>query len=393
MKKVLIIGGGFAGCAAAHHLSNINNLDITLVESANHLGAGVRTNFYGGHPYTFGPRHFLTPYKEVYKYLNDIIPMRDCKEHEFITYVERDNDFYAYPINMNDVKRMPDSKKILGEMEFSQNKEERIENAQNLEDYWISSVGKTLFDKFIKNYNKKMWQVEDCKEIDTFSWSPKGVTLKDGARAAWDNIISAYPIDINGYNKYFDVSTKDIKVLLSTKIENYNLEEKTVTINSEKLKFDIIVNTISPDEILNYKYGKLRYLGREFHKIVFPTENVFPENVYFLYFANDEKFTRLVEYKKFTKHKSKTTLIGMEIPTIGNGKHYPLPFKKDLKLASKYFDELSSIGNIYSIGRNGTYKYGVDIDDCIRQAMQVKELIEKNTYNYCITHKDYIFTD
>ena len=39
------------------------------------------------------------------------------------------------------------------------------------------------------------------------------------------------------------------------------------------------------------------------------------------------------------------------------------------------------------------YKYGVDIDDFIRQAMQVKELIEKNTYNYCITHKDYIFTD
>jgi len=393
LKKVLIIGGGFAGCAAAHQLSSINNLDITLVETANHLGAGVRTNFYGGHPYTFGPRHFLTPYQEVYKYLNDIIPMRDCKEHEFITYVERDNDFYAYPINMNDVKRMPDSKKILGEMEFSEDNKERIENAQNLEDYWISSVGKTLFDKFIKNYNKKMWQVEDCKDIDTFSWSPKGVTLKDGARAAWDNIISAYPLDINGYNKYFNISTKDIKVLLSTKIENYDLENKTVTMNSEKFKFDIIVNTISPDEILNYKHGKLRYLGREFHKIVFPTENVFPENVYFLYYANDEKFTRLVEYKKFTKHKSKTTLIGMEIPTIGNGKHYPLPFKKDLKLASKYFDDLSSIGNIYSIGRNGTYKYGVDIDDCIRQAMQVKELIEKNTYDYCITHKDYIFND
>ena len=55
--------------------------------------------------------------------------------------------------------------------------------------------------------------------------------------------------------------------------------------------------------------------------------------------------------------------------------HYRL--KKDLRIAKKYFDELSTIGNIYSIGRNGTYKYGVDIDDCIRQAMQVKELIEK----------------
>jgi len=76
IKKVLIIGGGFAGCTTAHELSKLDNLDVTLVEQSSYLGAGVRTFFYGGHPYTFGPRHFLTRNKEVYDYLNKIVPLR-----------------------------------------------------------------------------------------------------------------------------------------------------------------------------------------------------------------------------------------------------------------------------------------------------------------------------
>ena len=84
-KKVLIIGGGIGGCASANILNDIKNLDITIVEKSKELGAGVRTYFYGGrHPYTFGPRHFLTKNKEVYKYFNKIIPMRPVNYHEFM---------------------------------------------------------------------------------------------------------------------------------------------------------------------------------------------------------------------------------------------------------------------------------------------------------------------
>ena len=98
-------------------------------------------------------------------------------------------------------------------------------NAKNLEEYWIGSVGKILFDKFIDNYNKKMWLVDSCKKIDTFNWSPKGVALKDGPRAAWDSAISAYPIASNGYNDYFDFSTKNAKVLISKTIENLDIKK------------------------------------------------------------------------------------------------------------------------------------------------------------------------
>ena len=71
-KKVLIIGGGPAGCSAAHLIHDLDKYDVDLVESTNVLGAGVRTQYFGGHPYTFGPRHFLTQNQKVFDYINNI---------------------------------------------------------------------------------------------------------------------------------------------------------------------------------------------------------------------------------------------------------------------------------------------------------------------------------
>jgi UDP-galactopyranose mutase len=375
LKKALIIGGGAAGCTAAHQLTLMGGWDTLLVEAAPFLGAGVRTSWYGGHPYTFGPRHFLTQNRAVYDYMNAICPLRSCAEHQFLTYVERDNAFYNFPIHEDDIAQMPDAAKIKAEREVAVG----VENAKNIEDYWIGSVGRTLYEKFIDQYNKKMWLVDDNKQIDTFNWSPKGVTIKSGPRAAWDVAMSAYPIAPDGYNRFFDVTVAGTKVLLSTRIERYDIPNRTVWIKGEKLTFDLIVSTISPDELFGRCFGELKFIGRDLHKIVMPTEHVFPEHVYFLYYANDEKFTRLVEYKKFTHHQSPTTLIGMEIPSL-NGKHYPLPFQSEQKLARKYFALMPD--NVYSTGRAGSYRYGLDVDDCIEQAMIMAQQIKDGGRDY-----------
>ena len=106
MKKALIIGGGFAGCAAAHLIElSKKKWDVTLIEINDHLGAGVRTKFYGGHPYTFGPRHFLTHNEKIFDFLNSYLPMRRCDDHQFITYVEEDSNFYNFPIHRQQLYR------------------------------------------------------------------------------------------------------------------------------------------------------------------------------------------------------------------------------------------------------------------------------------------------
>jgi UDP-galactopyranose mutase len=367
MKKVLIIGGGFAGCTTAHQINLLEKkYEVTLIEKGNFRCAGVRTSWYGGHPYTFGPRHFLTPHEKVYEFLNKYLPLRKCPEHEAWTYVERDGEFYNFPIHKDDIERMPDKEKIKNEIKNANG----VENSKNLEEYWINSVGKTLYEKFVLEYNKKMWRISDNKIHDTFNWSAKGVALKEGKRAFWSEWISAYPYNSNGYDDYFEIATKGTNVLLNTSIDNYEIEKKRVFYSGEWHSYDIIVNTISPDILFNKCFGELPYTGLDLQLLVLPMEFCFPKNVYFLYYANKEPFKRLVEYKKFTHHQSNTTLLGIEIPSA-NGKYYPMPIMSEKNKAKKYLDLFPS--NTFSIGRSGSYEYLVDIDDCIFQAMSVCE--------------------
>lgn len=368
MKKCIVVGGGFAGLAMSHQLALLGGWDVTIVEAGHQLGAGVRTHFWGGHPYTFGPRHFLTKNEKVFEYLNSHLPLRLCAEHEFISYVEKDASFYSYPINTSDIPRMPEAIQIQDELKAIRG----AVPARNLEEYWINAVGPTLYAKFIENYTKKMWQISSNSELDTFEWSPKGTTLKSGPRAAWDTAISAYPWASNGYNDYFDLASSSANVQLATQISDFDFENSRVRFNGAWHRYDLLVNTISPDLLFGSYLGPLPYVGRDIHKFVLPVEFAFPQNVYFVYYVNSEPFTRIVEYKKFTLHKADSTLLALEIPS-NNGKHYPLPIRKWQDLADRYLDQLPS--NVFSIGRAGSYRYEVDIDDCIEQAMEVASKI------------------
>ncbi len=387
MKKILIIGGGFAGCSSAEIISKIPNTKITIIEKGKYLGAGVRTFFNGGHPFTFGPRHFLTQNKEAYNYLKKFIKLRDVSYHKFISYIRQDDNFYNYPLNVKDLEKMPDKKKIKKEIASAKG----VEKSKNLEEFWIRSIGKTLFKKTIENYNKKMWQVNSCKTIDTFKWSPKGSALKKGKIAAYHDWISMYPTAKDGYNKYFDkiLKIKNVNVKFNAELNSININKKTATVNNKKIKYDIIINTIAPDTIFNFKYGKLKFIGRDLHTFVLPGKYAFPKDTFFIYFPNNEKFTRLVEYKKFTRHKSKNTLIGMEIPS-SNGRFYPVPFKSEQKKAKKYFNIMPKW--FYSIGRAGTYRYEVDIDDCIMQSLEIGKQIRKNDYKGPIIGKQFVIS-
>ncbi len=369
MKNVLVIGAGPAGCATVHKIHELGNYDITIIDKSPFLGAGVRTNFYGGHPYTFGPRHFFTQNKKIYNYLDSIVPLRDCGNHQFISYVEQDNKFYNFPIHMDDIRSMPDSEKVLAEIANASG----VEHSKNFEEYWINSVGPTLYNKIVKNYTEKMWQMSP-KKIDTFKWSPKGVTIKDGARAALDNCMSGYPIAKDGYNHFFDSIEGKCKIMLNTNIEKFDIPKKTITVEGVEKKYDFIISSISPDILFEYCFGELAYLGRDVHLIVFPTEHVFPENIYFLYYPNKEKHTRLVEYKKFTNHQDNNSLIGIEYPS-NNGKHYPIPLKSEMIKAQKYYDLMPE--GVFSIGRAGSYRYLVDIDDCIEQAFEIVRILSE----------------
>ena len=361
MANILVIGGGFAGCIATQMLTEKRH-NVTLIERAPCLGGTCRTYWYGGHPYTLGPRHFLTKRAEVFEFLNRSCPMRRYDHgHEFLTFVEQDRSFYHFPIHRDEVDDMPDRDQILAELENIPGPR----NAQNLEEYWLFSVGRILYDKFVDKYSRKMWQIDSNTEITDFGFTPKGVALKTGSKAAWDDAISGFPLAPNGYDDYFPLATKDATVHLNTTIADYDIENARVKVNDEWHAFDVIISTISPEIVMKNAYGPLRWMGRDFFKLVLPMEKVFPDDVFFLYYANEEPFTRIVEYKKFYKYESPTTLLGIEIPSTRN-KLYPYPVKKDQEIHKKYIDAAPE--NAFFIGRNGSYRYldvGLIIEQCL----------------------------
>ena len=190
----------------------------------------------------------------------------------------------------------------------------------------------------------------------------------------------------------FPFATKNSNVFLSTTVKSIDLNSKVVTIDGNTKSYDVIVNTIGLDTLLPESgLSKLPYLGRKLELIVFPTEHVFPENVYFLYYPGTESFTRLVEYKKFTKHKSHTSLVGMEIPVNNGGQDYPMPFKWAQRLASEYHNIFGP--STFSMGRAGSYLYGIDIDDCIKQSFILREMIASGSWDHPVPGEQYRFPE
>ena len=75
----------------------------------------------------------------------------------------------SLPLNFEDINKMPDKKEIHKELDNLP----KDRTSKNLEEYWVKNVGNILYKKFIDDYNKKMWQVDDNKKLDTFEWSQK----------------------------------------------------------------------------------------------------------------------------------------------------------------------------------------------------------------------------
>jgi UDP-galactopyranose mutase len=363
MKKAIILGAGFAGCTFVYLLRQMG-WEITIIEKSKYVGGGCRTFFHGGHPFTYGPRHFISKSKKAYDFLNQITPLRDLQKIN-IAYIEEDRKFYTYPVHEDDIDLMPEKENIKKELqerppEFS---------AKNYEEYWISQVGETLYRKFNKEFNRKAWFLESNTEMDSgFEGTVKARTIESGDRYEFKGYYNCYPVDYNGYNAYFENASQGCKLFLNTSIDKINLKEKAVFAGNEKLKGDIIISSIALDHLLEYQFGELKYIGRDFFQIILPVEHVLPENVSFAYYPNaSELHTRVVEYKKLTLYNSPHSLISLEVPSLKN-KLYPFLTKAEIAKHQRYRDLLPD--DIIPVGRMGLFRYN-NMSEIILSAMEI----------------------
>jgi UDP-galactopyranose mutase len=102
-----------------------------------------------------------------------------------------------------------------------------------------------------------------------------------------------------------------------------------------------------------------------------PVERITPKPYYYIHYAGDEPYTRIIEYKLLTGYKAPDTLIIVETPSFNN-KLYPYPIKSEIAKAGKYLNALPS--DVYSLGRLGRYHYD-NMDVIVKDCMQLIKIL------------------
>ena len=353
----IIVGAGLFGSTFAN-LAHKDGKKVLVIDRRNHIAGNIYTEDVEGiQVHKYGAHIFHTDYKDVWEYVNSFV--------EFNRYTNSPvarigNEIYNLPFNMNTFSKMWDDVFTPEDAmrHIEEEKKEIDHEPTNLEEQAISLVGRTIYEKLIKDYTEKQWN-RPCTELPSF------IIKRLPVRLTYDNnyFNDKYQgIPIGGYTKLVENMLDGIEVKLDTNFFDNIDEYKSM---AEK-----IVYTGPIDEYFNYSLGELDWRSLRFETEILDEVN-HQGNAVVNYTGHEVDYTRVIEHKHFEfDATSPKTVITYEYPSDyekGMEKYYTVNDDKNNELADKYRELASKEENIIFGGRLAEYKY-YDMDDVIKSA-------------------------
>jgi len=381
--KVLILGGGPAGCAAAYFLKKKGVSNITIIEERE-IGGCVRTKFYQKIPYEFGPQIMYTDEPRLQQVFEEFVtqhkpPSQDGKYHPGLSVdgMLENGSIHDFPITIQNVLRFPEPEQIIFEL-YNVNLEKP--DFSSFENYVIARIGKTLYDMYVKNYNIKQWKIHP-KDMDA-EWARfRNLTLKPKSSGMFGDKWQGHP---GNFNPMWDGMTKNVRIIKGKATISEDL--RRVTINGEEIVGDMIISTIPLSERLEFINTTKVYVAVKSEAFVLPN--------YIVSFPNNYNFTRIMEYKQQFYVDSEYSLLDYAFPWVDGCREnayveeassfttsvlrkeiediwcntrthiYPVSTKRNLDIIDEKIDNIAYT-NIIPMGRMGIHAY-VSKDTCIR---------------------------
>ena len=349
----LIVGAGLFGSTLADILTKDYNKRVLVVDKNDYVGGMCHT--YKQHSITvheFGAHIFRTDSIELWNFVNELTPFKPFVNSPLAYCHGR---IYNLPFNMNTFNQLwgitiPEDAIAKIKIDCVPN-----DNPQNLEEYALSKVGRTIYDMFIKDYTEKQWG-KKCTEL------PVSILGRLPLRFTFDNNYYANKlyqgIPYYGYTQLIEEMLKYSDVELS--VDNWRKYEHEAK---------RIIYTGSIDEYYNYRFGELEYRSLRFDTNVLGVSNLYG-NAVTNYTTKEYPYTRAIEHKHFLGEESSDTIISYEYPEKYNGKnerYYPIETIENLELYNKY---KSIETNVIFAGRLGQYKY-TDMEQTIVNAQNL----------------------
>lgn len=361
MKKYdyIIVGSGLYGSLFAYRLKKMGK-SVLVLERRPHIAGNIYTEKIEGiNVHKYGAHIFHTSDKQVWDFVNNIIPFRPFVNSPIANYK---GELYNLPFNMNTFYSLFGSKTPLEAKEAIKNETSKYADIepQNLEEQALKLIGPTIYNKLIKGYTEKQWG-RDAKDIPAF-------------------IIKRLPVRLNFDNNYFNDTWQGIPEGGYTALIEKLLDGIEVKLNVDYLKnkedwndkANRILFTGPIDEYFNFEYGHLDYRSLRFETEVLDTDN-FQGNPVINYTDRKVPYTRILEHKHFLKDSSKKTVVTKEYSyeyKKGDEPYYPINDEKNNSLYERYFELSKKDSKIIFGGRLAEYKY-YDMNVIVRKVLDL----------------------
>jgi UDP-galactopyranose mutase len=167
----------------------------------------------------------------------------------------------------------------------------------------------------------------------------------------------------DGYTAMFErfLDSSNIDVVLNTDF----------LMDRAKWSYKRLIYTGPVDAFYNYCYGKLPYRSLRFEHRHF-ADVEFIQGVGQVNYPNEEKFTRITEFKHLTGQDVAGTSIAYEYSMADGDPYYPVPNPHNEALYKKYQDRVDVESSVYFVGRLAQYRY-YNMDQVVASALSLTE--------------------
>lgn len=344
----LIVGAGLFGSMFAYRAHKAGKKCL-VIDRNSHIGGGCYTEQINGiNVHKYGPHIFHTSNKDVWDFMNSLVPFNDFINSPIACYKGK---HYNLPFNMNTFHQLwgvntPDEAKAIIEKQRAEYAD--IEEPRNLEEQALKLAGRDIYETLVKGYSEKQWGMK-ATEIPAF------VIRRLPFRFEFNNnyFNDTYQgIPIGGYNKIFEKLLDGCEVKLDT---DYFSNREYFDGLAQKT-----VYTGQIDAFYDYRFGELDFRSLRFeHKILEGVKD-FQGNAVVNYTEAEVPYTRCIEHKHFEFGQQPDTVITYEYSRKwekGAAPYYPINNDRNNTLYAKYAQLAEKEKNVIFGGRLAEYKY------------------------------------
>ena len=357
----LIVGAGLFGAVFTHE-AKLAGKRCLVIDKRVHLGGNVYCeNVAGINVHKYGAHIFHTSNKEVWDFVNSIVPFNRYTNSPLARYK---NQLFNLPFNMNTFSRMWDvstpaeAMKVIEEQKREAKERLNGREPQNLEEQALMLVGRDIYEVLIKGYTEKQWG-RKCVDLPPF------IIKRLPVRFVFDNnyFNDLYQgIPIGGYNRLIDGLLKNSATKVS--VDFFDTCEDSPNIHNWRQYASKLVFTGKIDEFYSYQFGKLDYRSLRFEHEEHDVPN-YQGNAVVNYTSADVPYTRTIEHKHFEMFGDKVyeipkTVVSKEFPQEwheGLEPYYPVNDTKNMELYARYKALADKEADVMFGGRLAEYKY------------------------------------